>query len=147
MIGGPGYAGNLSDPTNISFLEVGRVGSLARTTSHSDEIQASHSSVRRTSFALEILTNGGKYRYNALQAEIRRRFSGGLSYQVNYTFQKVLADVPDDSQVCQSPLQDNNNPGLQFGRPDYDRTHTINANMIYELPFVRGRNSSTRVDG
>jgi hypothetical protein len=89
-------------------------------------------------FSAEVLTNGGKYRYNALQAEIRRRFSDGF-YQVNYTFQKTLADVPDDSQVRQSPYQDNNNPGLQYGRPDFDRTHTLNANMVYELPFGKGK--------
>ena len=138
-IGGPTFAGGLSNATNLSFIEQGRVGSLAQ-----NYIGLGNDTgivFQRTSdiFALEILTNGGKFRYNALQAEIRRRFSEGLSYQVNYTFQKVLANVPDDSQVRQSPLQDNNNPGLQFGRPDYDRTHTLNANMIYELPFGRGK--------
>lgn len=139
LIGGPVYAGGLTDPTNISFIQVGRAGSLAQ--NYIGTGRDTGITFQRTSdiFALEILTNGGKYRYNALQAEIRRRFSGGLSYQVNYTFQKVLANVPDDSQVRQSPLQDNNNPGLQFGRPDYDRTHTINANVIYELPFGKGK--------
>src|SRR4029079_9967191 len=129
----------LTDPTNISFIEVGRAGSLAQ--NYIGLGRDTGITLQKTSdiFALEVLTNGGKYRYNALQAEIRRRFSGGFSYQVNYTFQKVLANVPDDSQVRQSALQDNNNPGLQFGRPDYDRTHTINANMIYELPFGKGK--------
>ena len=138
-IGGATYAGALSDPTNISFIEVGRMGSLAQNyiaLGRDTGIKFQNTS---DIFALEILTNGGKYRYNALQAEIRRRFSGGLAYQVNYTFQKVLADIPDDSQLRQSPYQDNNNPGLQFGRPDYDRTHTVNANVIYELPFGRGK--------
>ncbi len=90
-------------------------------------------------FATDILTNGGLFRYNALQAEVRRRFSNGFSYQVNYTFQKTLGDVPDDSQLRQSPYQDNNNPRLQYGRPDFDRTHTVNANMVYELPFGKGK--------
>ncbi|HUR97030.1 MAG TPA: TonB-dependent receptor [Pyrinomonadaceae bacterium] len=138
-IGGPTVQGALTNATNLSFIEVGRVGSLAQ--NYIGLGQDTGITFQRTSdiFALEILTNGGKYRYNALQAEIRRRFSGGLAYQVNYTFQKVLADIPDDSQVRQSPYQDNNNPGLQFGRPDYDRTHTLNANVIYELPFGKGK--------
>mgnify|MGYP003694204703 CR=1 FL=1 len=34
----------------------------------------------------DLLTNSSKSRYNALQAEIRRRFSHGLALQANYTF-------------------------------------------------------------
>lgn len=86
-----------------------------------------------------LLTNGGKYRYNSLQAEVRRRFSNGFAFQVNYTFQKILADVVDDGQTRVNPFLDNRNPGLDFSRPDYDRTHTINGNFIYELPFGKGK--------
>jgi hypothetical protein len=131
--------GSLSNATNVSFIQQGRVGSLAQ---NYIGLRKQGSVVFQPTsdiFALEILTNGGKYRYNALQAEIRRRFDAGLYFQVNYTFQKTLGDVPDDSQLRQSPYQDNNNPGLQYGRPDFDRTHTVNANMIYELPFGKGR--------
>jgi hypothetical protein len=87
----------------------------------------------------EIITNAGRQNYHALQAEIRRRFANGFSYQVNYTFQKTLTDVPDDSQNRQGELQDSSNPGLNYGRPDYDRTHTLNANMVLELPFGKGK--------
>ena len=86
-----------------------------------------------------LTTNGGKYRYNSMQAEVRRRFSQGFSYQVNYTFQKILADVVDDGQTRVNPYLDNRNPKLDYGRPDYDRTHTVNANFIYELPFGKGK--------
>jgi hypothetical protein len=34
---------------------------------------------------------------------------------------------------------DNNNPGLNYGRADYDRTHTVNANFVLELPFGSGK--------
>lgn len=90
-------------------------------------------------FITEIISNAGRQNYNALQAEIRRRFNNGFSYQVNYTFQKTLTDVPDDSQNRQGELQDSSNPDLNYGRPDYDRTHTINANMVLELPFGKGK--------
>jgi hypothetical protein len=132
-------SGSLANATNIAFVEQGRVGSLAQ----NYVILGQQGGVRfqptSDAFSIELLTNGGKYRYNSLQTEIRRRFSQGFSYQVNYTFQKVLGDIPDDSQLRQSPFQDNNNPGLQYGRTDYDRTHTLNANMIYELPFGKGK--------
>ena len=88
---------------------------------------------------VDLLYNSGRYRYNALQAEIRRRFTDGLSFQVNYTFQKILADVQSDAQARFDPYLDHNNPPIEYGRADYDRTHTINANVIYELPFGKGK--------
>lgn len=87
----------------------------------------------------DILTNAGRYRYNALQTEIRRRFTQGFSFQANYTFQKVLSDVQGDGQTRFDPRLDNNNPGLEYARADYDRTHTVNINTLYELPFGKGK--------
>ncbi len=83
-------------------------------------------------------SNGGLYRYNALQAEIRRRYADGFSYQVNYTFQKTLADSLQDTQQSVDPYLDNLNQRLNYARPQYDRTHTVNGNMNLELPFGRG---------
>ena len=86
-----------------------------------------------------LLTNAGKYRYDSLQAEIRRRLSDGLRFQANYTFSKVLSDVPDDTQGRFNPYLDFNNQGLEYSRADYDRTHTFNINASYELPFGKGK--------
>ncbi len=91
---------------------------------------------------VNILTNGGRYNYNSLQAEFRRRFTQGLSLQANYTFQKVLSDVTSSNEFNQTrvePLLDNANPNLDYGRPSYDRAHTFNFNGIFELPFGRGK--------
>jgi hypothetical protein len=91
---------------------------------------------------VNLLTNGGEYNYNALQAEFRRRFTDGLSLQANYTFQKILSDVTAGDEFNQTrvePFLDNANPRLDYARTSYDRTHTFNFNGIYELPFGRGR--------
>ncbi len=87
----------------------------------------------------DLLGNYGKFRFNALQFEIRRRFTGGLSFQANYTFQKILTNVAADGQTRFDPYTDNLNPDLEYSRPDYDRTHTVNINGIYELPFGKGK--------
>jgi hypothetical protein len=84
-------------------------------------------------------TNGGQQRYNALQIEVRRRFSRGFSFQANYSFAKTLADIVDDSQTRVNPFLDNANPRLDYGRPDYDRTHVFNFNSVMELPFGKGK--------
>jgi hypothetical protein len=88
-------------------------------------------------------TNGGRYNYNSLQMEFRRRFTQGLSLQANYTFQKILTNVTGSTdevnQTRVEPFLDNNNPGRDYGRAIYDRTHTFNFNGLYELPFGRGK--------
>ena len=88
-----------------------------------------------------LVTNGGSYYYNSLQAEIRRRLASGLYFQANYTFQKILTTVPDDgvNQTRVSPYLDNQNQRLDYARAAYDQTHTFNFNGIYELPFGQGK--------
>jgi hypothetical protein len=93
----------------------------------------------RNTGVVDLLKNGAKYRYNALQAEIRRRFSGGLSFQANYTFQKSLTDAPGTGQTRFEPLIDNAQPNLEYAIADTDTTHVFNLNMIYELPFGKGK--------
>jgi hypothetical protein len=88
-------------------------------------------------------TNGGRFNYNALQVEYRRRFVKGLSLQANYTFQKILTDVTGSTdevnQTRVEPYLTNTDPSRDYGRAIYDRTHTFNFNGLYELPFGRGK--------
>jgi hypothetical protein len=94
-----------------------------------------------------LLDNNGRYRYNAGQIEVRRRFSQGLAFQANYTFSKTLADFSGLGQSRFEPRLDNNNPGLEYARADYDQTHRFNFNSIYELPFGRGRAFLSNANG
>jgi hypothetical protein len=89
---------------------------------------------------VDLLTNAAKYRYDALQMEVRRRFNQGLTFQANYTFQKTLTDAPGTGQTRFEPLIDNALGGdLEYARADYDTAHVFNLNGIYELPFGRGK--------
>ncbi|HMF55216.1 MAG TPA: carboxypeptidase-like regulatory domain-containing protein, partial [Pyrinomonadaceae bacterium] len=87
----------------------------------------------------DVLGNSGRYRYNSLQVEVRRRFSQGLLFQANYTFQKTLSDAAGVAQTRVDTLLDLQNPGLEYSRADYDQTHVFNLNLIYELPFGKGK--------
>ncbi|HEX8351808.1 MAG TPA: hypothetical protein VF611_02710, partial [Pyrinomonadaceae bacterium] len=89
--------------------------------------------------AVDLLFNGARNYYNSFQAEFRRRFTGGLSYQVNYTFSKDLTDAVGTAQALFDPYLDLNNPDLEYSRADFDQTHSFNVNTIYELPFGRGK--------
>lgn len=88
-----------------------------------------------------LVTNVGKQRYNGLQVELRRRFTNGLYFQANYTFQKVLTDVTDDgiNQTRVAPYLDNADQKLDYARASFDTAQFFNFNSIYELPFGNGK--------
>ncbi|MBA3242359.1 MAG: TonB-dependent receptor [Acidobacteria bacterium] len=88
---------------------------------------------------VDLLTNAGKYRYNSLQVELRRRFTQGFHLQANYTFQKTLTNASGVGQTRFEPNLTNLIPELEYSRADYDSTHVFNFNTIYELPFGRGK--------
>jgi Carboxypeptidase regulatory-like domain/TonB dependent receptor len=96
---------------------------------------------------VDLLTNQAKSRYNALQAEVRRRFTGGLTFQANYTFQKLLTDAPGTGQTRFEPLIDNAQPNLEYAIGDQDTTHVFNLNTIYELPFGKGKSLFSDANG
>lgn len=83
--------------------------------------------------------NGASYRYDSLQAEIRKRFSQGLYFQVNYTYSKNLTNAVGTSQTYFEPFLDNGRPELDLQRADTDTTHVFNFNGIYQLPFGQGK--------
>lgn len=88
---------------------------------------------------IDLFLNDGKYRYDSLQVELRRRFSNGLYFQANYTYAKNLTNAVGTSQQLFEPYLDNNHKEWDDQRADYDQTHTFNFNAIYQLPFGKGK--------
>ncbi|HSY33024.1 MAG TPA: TonB-dependent receptor [Verrucomicrobiae bacterium] len=86
----------------------------------------------------------GTASYNALQVTLRRQMSHGLEFTVNYTYSKSI-DISSDA----NRIIDEGGLGGQVINPwrpnslrsvsDFDLTHQINANWIWELPFGNGR--------
>jgi hypothetical protein len=87
--------------------------------------------------------------YNALQARLEKRFSGGLTGTVSYTFGKALTGSPDhistsgggpgfDTGTFREP-QDALNVAADRGLAEFDIKQRLVASYIYELPFGRGR--------
>jgi hypothetical protein len=85
------------------------------------------------------MTNGAMYNYNGLQTEVRKRFSNGMQFQANYTFQKTLTTASGTDQFKFNVNLDNDHPEWEYQRADYDQTHVFNFNGIYELPFGNGK--------
>ncbi len=123
----------------IQFVREGRPGSLAQNyitlglTNGFPFLPNPNAGVAR------LLCNCSEYNYNAMQLEVRKRFSQGLYFQANYTWQKTLTDSSGSEQSRVDPRIDNARPRIEFGRADYDVAHVFNFNGIYELPFGKGK--------
>ena len=90
------------------------------------------------------LTNQGISNYNGLTATLVRRFTKGLSGQINYTWSHSLDDVSNggleayslnnasDSLLFQ--IDPANLRRLNYGASDYDFRHNFSASYIWELP-------------
>jgi hypothetical protein len=75
--------------------------------------------------------------YDSLQAQLDRRFAGGYSIGVAYTFSKSIG------------FGENNDTGLFFNYPEaltrnrsllgFDRPHNLRVSSVAELPFGKGK--------
>ncbi len=86
-----------------------------------------------------LLSNSARYNYNALQMELRRRFSDGLYFQANYTFGKSLSNAPGTDQRRFEFQIHPSRDDVEYSRSQTDTQHVFNMNAIYELPFGKGR--------
>jgi hypothetical protein len=93
----------------------------------------------------------GTSSYHALQVDLRRRFSHGLTFRGIYTFSKALDDGDSLNQTTA-----NNAPGLvsnpfnlaaDKGLATYNATHIGVINALYELPFGHGRRFVSDIEG
>jgi hypothetical protein len=79
----------------------------------------------------------GTNQYNSLQARLERHFTGGFQFAANYTWSKAIG------------IAANNDSGLRENAPefwamnravlDYDRTHNLQLQGIWELPLGKGK--------
>src|SRR5205807_2625794 len=89
--------------------------------------------------------------YHALQVDLRRRFSHGLSLRGAYTFSKALDDGDSLNQTTAG-----NAPGLvsnpldlasDKGLATFNLTHVGVVNVLYTLPFGRGQSFAQNFNG
>lgn len=136
--------GLLSNGTIRNLISTGQPGELAVTYISNQFGNSSQLFLANPNTGVaDVLQNRAKLRYNSLQFEVRRRFSQGLQFQANYSFQKTLTDTGGVGQTNFDPVLDLRNLHLEYQRADYDAAHVFNFNGIYELPIGKGRRFDT----
>ena len=95
--------------------------------------------------------SAGTSSYNALQVDLTRRFSKGLSFRGVYTFSKALDDGDSLNQTTAG-----NAPGLvsnpdnlraDWGLATYNVSHVGVLNALYSLPFGQGQTYGSNLEG
>jgi Carboxypeptidase regulatory-like domain/TonB dependent receptor len=77
--------------------------------------------------------------YNALQAHVEKRMSHGIQVGLSYTYSHAL-----DEQSALGLFYNGNNPlNLRDGyaSSDFDRTHVVNFNYVYQVPNFYGKDT------
>jgi hypothetical protein len=89
--------------------------------------------------------------YNALQADLTKRFSSGLVFRADYTFSKNLDDgsgvASSQAQNQNQSVMDPRHPLRDYGRSALDFRHQGSGNFSYELPFGRGKRFLNGLNG
>jgi hypothetical protein len=81
-------------------------------------------------------------RYDALQTALTKRYSYGLTFNVNYVWSHFLDDQDSagwGSRGGTQRWQIGNNPAANYGNSNFDIPHAFKGIVSYELPFGRGK--------
>ncbi len=77
--------------------------------------------------------------YNALQLQLNKRYSSGLSWLANYTFSKSLSNVTNVYAGGTGAPLDAYHLSLQKTTSSYDQPQVVKIGINYELPFGKGK--------
>jgi hypothetical protein len=81
----------------------------------------------------------GSSTYNALQAQIQKRFSNGLTFLVNYTLSKNMSNTDSGFSSFNFGAENGFNQKAEWSVSQNDQTHVVNISGVYELPIGPGK--------
>ncbi len=99
--------------------------------------------------SLNVLDSNDFSTYHGLEAQLTRRLSQGISFNIAYTLSKSLdtrsfdptitvVGVGNAATAADTPF-DINNRRLNYAYSDFDRRHVFQWNVVAELPFGKGK--------
>jgi hypothetical protein len=94
--------------------------------------------------------NAGEADFHGMTVSLRRTFTSGLSFDFNYTLSHSIdnASAAEGGSGQDGAVIQNIYAIGQFrGSSDFDIRHNINSNVVYELPFGRGKSFLKSVPG
>jgi hypothetical protein len=106
------------------------------------------------------MSTTGRSAYNALQLTLRKRYSDGYQFDLNYTFgyAKDHSSLIERNSNFSGPVDfglggytgfmiNSWDPDQQYSYSDYDVRHQVNFNWVAEFPWGRGRKWGSDMPG
>ncbi len=96
---------------------------------------------------IRYLDSFGNASYHALQVQAQKRYSGGFTAGLAYTFGKAIGEGygrNDPAGNVNPTYQDPNNRRQNRGRYGFDVTHNVVINYVWEVPIFRNSKGLTR---
>ena len=140
----PDWMTALWSPTRFCFPACTATRARSRSSTSSTTRSAAMSSIARS-------------QYNALQLSLRKRWSHGYQFDVNYTLAHAWTMVVGrDAAASSTTIRQRRlhrishqhlEPDQQYADADFDIRHQINVNWVAELPFGHGKPIGKDVTG
>lgn len=111
----------------------------------------SGTTVQRPFAEIDTKTSGGTDSYNALQLQLARRLSSGLTMNAQYTFSRSFGNTSgsNEARTASEPVGGSGPPGsiggdinnyeADRGYNTFDVRHTFNMSAVYTLPVGDGK--------
>ena len=86
----------------------------------------------------------GSALYNAMQLQVEKRYTNGLSFLVSYNLSKMMSNTSSGFTSFASRALNKDNQKSEWSIDNNDQTHIIKFAGTYELPFGKGRTFMNR---
>jgi hypothetical protein len=83
--------------------------------------------------------DNGSSLYNAMQLQVEKRYSNGLSFLVAYNLSKMMSNTGSGFTSFASSSLNKNNQKAEWSVDGNDQPEAVNIAATYELPFGKGR--------
>jgi hypothetical protein len=90
---------------------------------------------------VDFKTSGGSDSYNALQTQLSRRFSTGVTINAQYTFGRSFGTTSgsNEARTAANNARTLSEWDYDRGANNFDVRHTFNLSAVYDLPIGRGK--------
>jgi hypothetical protein len=139
MVAEAAYVGshgkNLSFPVDINQIPVNQLGPGSSAQIQANRPYPQYNAINGNTF--NAVSN-----YDSMQLSLRKRFTNGVSYDLNYTWSKFL-DEQDSSgwggRGGSQYYQNAYNPGVNYALSNFDIPNAFKGDVVYQLPVGKGK--------
>ena len=83
--------------------------------------------------------DSGSALYNAMQVQVEKRYTSGLSFLVSYTLSRMMSNTNSGFTSFAATSLNKDNQKAEWSIDNNDQTNVLTIAATYELPFGKGR--------